>query len=88
MPPGAAGEAGESLRLAEILLGLSRVADLGMGLEPGEAAEELLARMLDARRYRRAAAELAFAFDRAGNVDQARTFASRASRAAAPRPSR
>lgn len=38
MPPGAAGETGESLRLAEILLGLSRVADLGMGLEPGEAA--------------------------------------------------
>lgn len=28
-------------------------------LEPGEAAEELLARMLDARRYRRAAEELA-----------------------------
>ncbi len=38
MPPGAAGGAGDSLRLAEILLGLSRVADLGMGLEPGEAA--------------------------------------------------
>ncbi len=33
-------------------------ADLLDGLEPGEAAEELLARMLDARRYRNAAEHL------------------------------
>ncbi|MCU0314599.1 MAG: segregation/condensation protein A [Solirubrobacteraceae bacterium] len=33
--------------------------DLLEGLEPGEAAEELLARMLEARRYRRAAEHLA-----------------------------
>ena len=32
--------------------------DEWLDLEPGEAAEELLRRMLDARRYRRAAAEL------------------------------
>ncbi len=34
-------------------------ADLLDELEPGEAAEELLARMLEARRYRRAAEHLA-----------------------------
>jgi segregation and condensation protein A len=37
---------------------LPREDDAELDLEPGEAAEELLARMLDARRYRRAAAEL------------------------------
>ena len=33
---------GETLRLAELLSGLSVVADLGMGLEPGEAARAAL----------------------------------------------
>ena len=37
---------------------LPRDEDEELDLEPGEAAEELLARMLDARRYRRAADEL------------------------------
>jgi hypothetical protein len=27
-----------SLRLSELLVGLSRIADIGMGFEPGEAA--------------------------------------------------
>ncbi|HEX7300157.1 MAG TPA: HD domain-containing phosphohydrolase [Solirubrobacteraceae bacterium] len=43
----------ERLRLAELLVGLSRVADIGMGFEPGEAARAAviaagLARALDA----------------------------------------
>jgi HD-GYP domain-containing protein (c-di-GMP phosphodiesterase class II) len=43
----------ERLRLAQLLVGLSRVADLGMGLEPGEAARAAviaarLARAMDA----------------------------------------
>jgi segregation and condensation protein A len=37
---------------------LPREGDADLELEPGEAAEELLARMLQARRYRRAADEL------------------------------
>ncbi len=47
------------LELKSRLLLPSAEADELIELEPGEAAEELLARMLDARRYRRAAAELA-----------------------------
>jgi segregation and condensation protein A len=38
---------------------LPRADDEPLDLEPGEAAEELLARMLEARRYRRAADHLA-----------------------------
>ncbi|HEY1539369.1 MAG TPA: segregation/condensation protein A, partial [Solirubrobacteraceae bacterium] len=37
---------------------LPRAGDEELDLEPGEAAEELLARMLEARRYRRAAEHL------------------------------
>ena len=43
---------------SRLMLSAGEVDELG-DLEPGEAAEELLARMLDARRYRQAADHLA-----------------------------
>jgi segregation and condensation protein A len=45
---------------------LPRDEDVLPELEPGEAAEELLARMLEARRYRHAAEHLAHLLDREG----------------------
>ena len=65
---------------------LPREDDELLDLEPGEAAEELLARMLEAQRYRRAAEHLAARL--AGRGRRALPLRAAAARAAAREPRR